>query len=175
MSVIKNLRNVANSEYYKQALRIRQRVTLWMLRDFGMKKYPRSVAQVIKNISVEDQKIIDDIFIKYGRNPKKTFESSYPYDFIICERNYILKVLQSLQYNILKAETAGTNSNDDIKDRIKYQSKAIDNCLYLFQELQYIVSIVTSDLNQLVLFLEDIDHEISLLSEWKIQTIRLLG
>lgn len=71
MAVLKNLRSLSSMEFYKNAIRLRVDITNWMLRNFGIKRNARSVNQVIKNIDVEDQKIIDSIFEKYGKTPNK--------------------------------------------------------------------------------------------------------
>ena len=65
MSVIKNLRSLSTMEFYKNAITLRKDITNWMLRNFGIKRNARSIAQVIKNIDKEDQKVIDNIFAKY--------------------------------------------------------------------------------------------------------------
>ena len=64
MSVIKNMRNLSSMEFYKKAIDLRKEITIWLLKDFGYKRNARSVKRVIKDISEEDKKTIDDIFIK---------------------------------------------------------------------------------------------------------------
>ena len=56
MAVLKNLQNLSSMEFYKTAIYLRKDITNWMLRDFGINMYPRSVKQVIKNINEEDKK-----------------------------------------------------------------------------------------------------------------------
>lgn len=60
------MRKLSSMEFYKNAIRIRQRLTDWMLRDFGTKRNRRSVKQIIKEIDPTDQYVIDSIFEKYG-------------------------------------------------------------------------------------------------------------
>lgn len=50
-------------EFYKKAIDLRKEITIWLLKDFGYKRNARSVKRVIKDISEEDKKTIDDIFI----------------------------------------------------------------------------------------------------------------
>lgn len=64
MSVLKNKRDLSDMEFYKNAIRMNQELVTWMMRNFGTERNPRSVNQVIKNISEDDQKAIDDIFFK---------------------------------------------------------------------------------------------------------------
>ena len=77
-------------EFYKKAIDLRKQITIWLLKDFGYKRNARSVQRVIKNISEEDKKTIDDIFIKYGKNVNKEYESVYPEWFVEDERKIIM-------------------------------------------------------------------------------------
>lgn len=103
MSVLKNLRNLSNMQFYKTALFIRKELSEWMLREFGTTRNKKSVRQVIKDITPEDQKTIDEIFIKYGRSTNKEYQGEYPEWFMDHERDTILKVLQELMENIVRA------------------------------------------------------------------------
>ena len=49
MSVLKNLQDLSDLEFYKCAKKLQDDITDFCLRDFGLKKSPRSVKQVIKN------------------------------------------------------------------------------------------------------------------------------
>ena len=49
MSVLKNLQDLSDLEFYKCAEKLQDDITDFCLRDFGLKKSPRSVKQVIKN------------------------------------------------------------------------------------------------------------------------------
>jgi len=78
MSVPSGLRDLSKMEYYKNAVRIRTLIDEWLIREFGLKKSYRSVRQVIKNITEDDQKLIDSIFEKYNANLNKTYNGEYP-------------------------------------------------------------------------------------------------
>ena len=167
MSVLKNLRSLSNMEFYKNAIRIRRDLTDWLLRDFGNKGHPRSVTQVIKNIDPEDQKAIDDIFRKYGRNPNREYQSEYPAWFVNAERDVIIRILQDLVINITKANSIYIQSMHEYDLRRGYQTKAINDCYCIYQELQYIVSVFGTDLNRFIPVLESIEKEIDLLKGWR--------
>ena len=62
-------------EFYKNAIYMRTEISKWMMRDFGVKRNPKSVNQVIKDISKEDQQMIDEIFSKYGKTPNHEFQA----------------------------------------------------------------------------------------------------
>lgn len=169
MSVIKNLRNLSSMEFYKNAIRIRARLTEWMIRDFGTTKNKKSVSQVIKDINEEDQKTIDGIFAKYGRMAKREFQSEYPQWFVDFERNVIIRILQEMVENITRANSIYVSKGNvtEYELRRKYQDQAIGCCYVLYQELQYIVSIFETDLNKFIPLLEEIEKEVDLLKGWR--------
>ena len=82
MSVLKNLQALSDLEFYRCAVKLQDDITDFCLRDFGLKRSPRSVKQIIRNIEEADQKTIDTIFAKYGKTPSQQFASEYPEWFI---------------------------------------------------------------------------------------------
>lgn len=82
MSVLKNLQNLSDLEFYKCAEKLQDDITDFALRNFGLKRSPRSVNQIIKDIEETDQEIINGIFEKYGRKPNQGFSSEFPEWFI---------------------------------------------------------------------------------------------
>ena len=129
MSVIKNMRNLSSMEFYKKAIDLRKEITIWLLKDFGYKRNARSVKRVIKDISEEDKKTIDDIFIKYGKNVNKEYESVYPEWFVEDERKIIMeeelrmknaKVLSQKEVKDILAEHFGVKPEDVISTKYSY-------------------------------------------------------
>ena len=170
MAVLKNLRNLSEMEFYKNAIRMRVDLTNWLLRDFGVKRNPRSVNQVIKTIDETDQKTIDEIFAKYGKFPNHEFESEYPEWFVDFEREVIIKILQELIENITSANSIYPSKeflHEEYGKRREFQNKAICNCYTLYQELQYITACFKTDVNKFVPFLESIEREVDLLKGWR--------
>lgn len=128
MSVLKNLISLSSMEFYKNAIELRKAITMWMLRDFGTKRNTRSVASDIKDIDKDDKHVIDEIFAKYGRTPNHEFQSEYPSWFVNFERDIIMKILQSIIYNITMANSIYPTDdflNDEYALRRKYQDVAI--------------------------------------------------
>lgn len=170
MAVLKNLRSLSSMEFYKNAIQMRKDLTIWLLKDFGTKRNPRYVTQVIKNIDEEDQNTIDKIFAKYGKSPNREFQSEYPEWFVAFERNVIIKILQELIENITKANSIYP-SKDFLREeyalRRQYQDRAICNCYTLYQELQYITACFGTDLNKFIPFLESVEKEVDLLKGWR--------
>ena len=169
MAVLKNLRSLSQMEFYKNAIRMRKKLTDWLLKDFGTKRNARSVNQVIKNIDEEDRRIIDNIFAKYEKTPNHEFQSEYPEWFVDFERKVITKLLQELVANIVDANSIfpSVDFETEYALRRRYQDKAIANCFTLYQELQYIASVFDTDLNKLVPFLDCIEREVDLLKGWR--------
>lgn len=167
MSVLKNLRGLSEMQFYKTAIGIRKELTVWLLRDFGAKRNVKSVNQVVKNISPEDQKIVDDIFAKYGKTSNHTYKSEYPEWFVDFERRIISENLAELVTNITEANSIYPNYMFEWDLRRGFQDKAVANCYRLYQELQYIVSLFPTDLNRFVELLDDVEKEVQLLKGWR--------
>lgn len=170
MSVLKNLRSLSSMEFYKNAIELRKAITMWMLRDFGIRRNTRSVARVIKDIEEADKLAIDEIFAKYGKSPNHEFQSEYPSWFVDFERNVIMKILQSLIYNITLANSIYPTDdflNDEYALRRKYQDVSISECYSLLQELQYIVACFDVNINKLQPILDRIEKEVDLLKGWR--------
>ena len=55
MSVLKNLRALSEIQFYKTAITIRKELTIWLLKDFGTRRNAKSVNQIIKDITPEEQ------------------------------------------------------------------------------------------------------------------------
>ena len=169
MSILKNFRNLSNMQFYKTAAFIRKDLTEWMMRDFGTTRNKKSVKQVIKDIAPEDQKTIDEIFIKYGRSPNKEYQGEYPEWFMDHERDVILRILQELMENIIRANSiyVSKGNRTEYELRRAYQDKAIGCCFALFQELQFMKSVFNTDSNRFETILESIDKEVDLLRGWR--------
>lgn len=167
MAVLKNLRSLSSMEFYKNAIRLRVDITNWMLRNFGIKRNARSVNQVIKNIDAEDQKIIDSIFEKYGKTQNNQFQSEYPEWFIDSQREHIMRILQDMMDEITSANSIYATKIFEYDERRNHQNEAIACCYKLFQEIQYIISIFSSDLNKLIPILDMIEKEVDLLKGWR--------
>ena len=72
MSVLKNLRSLSEMQFYKTAITIRKELTIWLLKDFGTRRNAKSVNQVIKDITPEEQARLDN-----GLITKAEIEAQY--------------------------------------------------------------------------------------------------
>ena len=161
------MRKLSSMEFYKNAVDLRRELTDWMMRDFGSKYTKKSVQQIIKNIDNRDQKIIDDVFAKYGKTSNQQFKSDYPSWFFDFERDVLMKLLHEMIANITSANSIYASHEFEFDMRRKYQNKAIANCYQIYQELQYITSSFNSDMNKIVRLLDAIEKEIDLLKGWR--------
>lgn len=167
MSVLKNLRSLSDMEFYKTAITIRKDITVWLLKDFGGKRNVKSVNQVIKDISQDDQDTVNSVFEKYGKTSNHTYRSEYPEWFVNFERNIIIKNISDMIINITQANSIYPIYMFELDLRRSYQDKAISGCYNLYQELQYIISLFPTDLNRFIPLLDDIEREVQLLKGWR--------
>nr|DAG41325.1 MAG TPA: group II intron reverse transcriptase/maturase [Caudoviricetes sp.] len=144
MSVLKNKRDLSDMEFYKNAIRMNQELVTWMMRNFGTQRNPRSVNQVIKNISEDDQKTIDDIFSKYGQSPNHEFVSEFPKWYVDRKRKRLLDLCDELIENITNANSIYPTEeflHEEYAMRREFQTMAICNCKDIEQVLQGIKKI----------------------------------
>jgi hypothetical protein len=117
MSVLKNLRALSEMQFYKTAITIRKELTIWLLKDFGTRRNAKSVNQVIKDITPEEQAQIDAIFARYGRTSRRTYQSEYSDWFVEFERKIISENLAEMVTNITQA--------NKIKKRLYFLKNAL--------------------------------------------------
>ena len=171
MSVIKSFRNLSKMQFYKNALKIRQIMTVWVLHNFGAKYRLKELKIFAKQISDKDKEKIMNILEPYDINDNKAFNLAVPDWFYDNERNYLHGLTKDLIHCIIKAnEIYVSKFESDYKQRRMEQNKAICICFELYSELQYIEKIIPMNLNQLTNLFELLDEEINLLRGWKSST-----
>ena len=119
MGVLKNLQNLSDLEFYKCAEKLQDDITDFCLRNFGLKKSPRNVNQIIKDISEEDQSEINKIFEKYGKTPNQQYASEYPEWFIDNRKRRLLSYTDDLIDFIIEANTIYPTTLRECDDRRK--------------------------------------------------------
>lgn len=170
MSVLKNKRDLSDMEFYKNAIRMTHELTNWMMRNFGTQRNPRSVNQIIKNISEDDQKTIDDIFSKYGQSPNHEFASEFPEWYVDRKRKRLLDLCDELIENITNANSIYPTEeflHEEYAMRRELQTMAICNCKDIEQVLQGIRVDFRIDINKLDKFLDMSKREVDLLKGWR--------
>lgn len=147
MSVVKNKRSLSRLEFYNNARKLRNDLTNFLLRDFGVRnKVYRSVE--------EDNKVV-------------TTTEQYPHWLVDYYRKSIISILNSLMTNIVAANSVYPINLDEVNYRRILQDKAIANCEQLFQELVYLSDVLPISLIKVEPYAETIDFEITLLKAWR--------
>lgn len=167
MSVLKNLRNLSDLEFYRCAEKLQDDITDFALRDFGLKKSPRSVRQVIKDIDEADQETVDGIFAKYGKRPNQEFQSEYPAWFVYDRKRRLIGYTDALMDNIVGANLIYAVSIRECDLRREKQDEAIGICGKLYREFQYIRRHLPVNLNWIAGTLALIKREEQLLKGWR--------
>jgi hypothetical protein len=147
MSVVKNKRSLSRLEFYNNARKLRNDLTNFLLRDFGVRnKVYRSVE--------EDNKVV-------------TTTEQYPQWLVDYYRKSIISILNSLMTNIVAANSVYPINLDEVNYRRILQDKAIASCEQLFQELVYLSDVLPISLIKVEPYAETIDFEITLLKAWR--------
>lgn len=170
MSVLEKKRSLSDMEFYKNALRLNQAVAEWLMRDFGTRRNPRSVNQVIKDISESDQKIIDNIFSKYGCSSKHEFVSEFPEWYVERKRTRLLDLCDDLIENIVNANKIFPSKeylHEEYGIRREFQWMAVCNCEDIKQVLQGIARDFHIDINKIQPIIDKAGIELELLKSWR--------
>ena len=167
MGVLKNLQNLSDLEFYKCAEKLQDDITDFCLRNFGLKKSPRNVNQIIKDISEEDQSEINKIFEKYGKTPNQQYASEYPEWFIDNRKRRLLSYTDDLIDFIIEANTIYPTTLRECDDRRSLQNKAIGICGKIYRDLQYLKRHLPINLNWLAGTIEQVKREEKLLKGWR--------
>lgn len=171
MSVIKNKRGISDLEFYRNAIKLRKDITLLLLRDFGIRNKVRKSTVIQGKMSDEDAATLQALIDKYEYT---NVLDQYPDWLIDKMRNNILNLCYCLVMNITQANTIYPTNESEYYDRRNYQNHAIGNCEQLLQEMQYIISILPTDVNKYLPYVSMIDEEIKLLRGWRKSDNRIL-
>ena len=167
MGVLKNLQDLSDLEFYKQAEKLQDQLTEFCLRNFGLKRSPRNVKQIIKDIEEDDQKTINAIFEKYGKTPNQQFGSEYPEWFIDKRKERIIDYTDSLIDFIIEANLIYPTTLRECDDRRSLQNRAIGICGKLYRDLQYLKKHLPLNLNWIGDTIAQIKREEKLLKGWR--------
>lgn len=148
--VVKNKRNLSSLEFYSHARKMRENMTNFLLRDFGVRN------KVYKQHTQENQQI--------------TVIEEYPQWIIDYFRKSIITLLNCMMNNIVAANSIYPITIEEVNYRRVLQDKAIANCEQLFQELTYLADMLPISLIKVEPFADTIDKEIALLKGWRKST-----
>ena len=164
--VVKNNRTLSPLEFFAQAMKVREEITLLMLHDFGAKKKVRDSCEIIlKNISVDDRKTILEILEKEKANPVTV--ERFPHWFIDLERHFFITIMRDMICSITYANSIYPTTFDELADRRKYQTRAIGDCECILQEIYFVQRVLRVDLNYSMPLVREIEREVMLLKSWR--------
>lgn len=145
--VLKSKRGLSSLEFYHNGRKLRKEMTVWLLRDFGVKDKVR-------------------IEKRAGEEPEKIKEE-FP-DWLISHlREKIIGILHNMMMNITAANTIYPITTDELTLRRRYQTGAIINCEQLIQEIEYCDDILPISMKKFEPYYEMIAYEIKLLKGWR--------
>lgn len=167
MSVPKNKRTLSDYQFYQNALKLREEITLFLLKDFGIKSKVRNLEFLVKsyNLTYGDISTLEEIYNKYGMNGN--ILDSYPQWFVNSRRKKILDILDNIMQDINIANSIYPQTLEEYSQRRTLQDKAIGECYYLTNELTYISKIFDTDKNKYMRWVDNINQEIRLLKGWR--------
>lgn len=167
MSEPSGLRDLSKMEFYKNAKRIRKNIDLWLIREFGIKKNPRSISQVAREISEEEQSVINEIYAKYGVNPNKAYNSEYPEWYLEDEKKLIKKYCNMLIFCIVQANKLHPYYDFEWEQRRKNQNDAIGVVQNLYVEIDHIKEMFDVSLKFTTDLMDALDREEDLIKGWR--------
>lgn len=167
MAVLKNQRALSALEFYNNAIKLRQEITLLLLRDFGIKDKVRSVKALsgTGHMEPEDEAKLHELMEKY--HSIGTIIEEFPKWWIDKERESLMNICHDMIMNITQANTIYPMHESEFYDRRNYQNHAIGNCEQLLQEMQYIISVIPVDVQKYMRYVDMIEKEIALLKGWR--------
>jgi hypothetical protein len=147
MSVLKNNRNLSKLEFYHNARTLREDMTNFLLRDFG-------VRDKVRKYKGED-------------NVQVTIIEEYPEWLITFFRESVIKLLRDLMMNITAGNTVYPVTMEELSERRRYQTLAIINCQQLLSEMTYCADVLPVELSKFLPYIDKISFEIKLLKGWR--------
>jgi hypothetical protein len=145
--VHKNKQGLSSLEFYHNGRKLRKEMTVWLLRDFGV----RDKVRIEKRQDAEPEKITE----------------KYPEWLTAHLREKILLILHNMMMNITAANTIYPITPDELALRRRYQTGAIINCEQLVQEIEYCEDILPLEMKKFEPYFEMINYEIKLLKGWR--------
>jgi len=135
-------------EFYHNARNLREEITNFLLRDFGVRDKVRRCFQGDGNVEV-------------------TIIEQYPNWLITNFRESIINILRNLMLNITAANTIYPTIQEELIRRRLYQDEAIANCRQLLCELTHCADVLPVELNKFMPYIDKIHFEEKLLKGWR--------
>lgn len=167
MSIPSGLKDLSKMEFYKNAVRVRKLIDLWLIREFGIKKNPRSIKQVARGINEKDQRIVNEIYEKYGVNPNKSYNSEYPEWYLDDEKKLLKGYTNRLVYYLVQANKLHPQHEFEWEQRRKAQNEAIGIVQNIYVEIEHIKSMFSVSLKFTEDLIDVLDREEDLIKGWR--------
>ena len=87
----------------------------------------------------------------------------------------ILEIMGQMMEAITRANEIYPTTQEEVDKRRLLQNDAIGYVSALEQELEYLVDLYPQKIRQIIMFSDQIDHELKLLRRWKKSTKKLIG
>lgn len=166
MSVVKGKRTESNVIYFSYAYDLVEKVTKYLLSDFGIKKTYRDlkVFTYKAKMSEEDRELFTELSNKYHLD----VETSYPEYIMNHYRDTALTIMTNIISSISKAYTMYPNSVYEFNVKRQHITDAISLCFDLKHTLQLAINLFTANhLEKYVPIVEMVDQEIEYLKSWR--------
>ena len=171
MSVPKGKRTQSKFEVYHHAVKMRTEITRWLLRDFGVKVYARTLPDLAKRnkMSEEDTALLGAILDKYNLGDKVL--EDFPAWWIAERRRKIDEICSDMMMKTSKANSIYATSTEEFWGRRTHQNEAI-GCVYaLLAEVQFVASVLWrttgADIEKYIPFTKLCEEQIALLKAWR--------
>jgi len=166
MSVIKNKRSLSSLEFFHNALELRKEITDLLLRDFGVKDKTRTTNMMPKmyHMTDDDKALFTELCNRYKIT---SVLEIYPEWLINNIRSGMLDIMRDMIRNITSANSIYPTSEEEFYERRIKQDRAIGNCEQLLQEMQYIITVLPTDVQKYMKYVDMIEREIALLKGWR--------
>ena len=171
MTVPLSKRSISDYEFYNTALGLRDKITKWLLRDFGVKPHDRNLDDIGRRFRMneDDKKVLSDLLSKYGMGQQIC--ETYPEWWINERRGTIDKICADLILNIVKAYEIYPQTSAEYDERRKLQDTAITLVYALLSEVRYVATILFKQAGMNMNLCADIaemcSKEIALLKGWR--------
>lgn len=173
MSVPVSKRTLSQYEFYNTAVRLRTKVSEWLLRDLGAKPRVRDLSFVGKRykMSDEDRAVLDELFDKYGFGDRLC--ATFPEWWIAERRRTLDGICSEMVLCIVKAFNLYPQNIEEWNHRRELQNKSIGCAYALLEEMKFVVDCLHKttgvEVNKFMPFVEMCETEIGLLKGWRKQ------
>ena len=164
MSVLARNRSLSKLEFYKNAMKLRKKMSFLLLRDIGVKNRVRNLTVETKNMEPMDAETFCGLAEKYGIGE---IADEYPEWVIVKLRDSIWDLLRDMMVNITRAYTIWATNISEAYERRNAQNRAIADCESILKELELAIDILPVDAEKYMSYVEAIEREIALLKGWR--------